>query len=387
MDFPLLDSVDEFSPASTSNSPESVRPLKRRPSMDASLLRDPLSLKNARSEESWSSGRGFNGPLSLTPLPTLSAANSVCSSYSNHSSMSLESPEDSASRTPALSMTFSFDDSDCNSRVGTPTRYSSSCQIGSDSFVNEVSRRLNQVNDTREAHREKRSQRDENERLRSKLEEADLETMRLRYMLEQQRDEIESLHRSLEALERSRKSAVEQLTEVSEKVEPMKEVHRNETKDLWKKIQELDDENVRLGKVNAKLEKQVGTPTIDIDLSTSTLAWNKKLQQDKTARDKADQKVALEKTRAKAGKQKEQKLNAWMDSRSSIVGAASKSASTSPTPVRSRDADAEASRFRFARNSKLASKKPANVQRFQSNSKKPADGTRFRRFNKNRVRA
>lgn len=151
------------------------------------------------------------------------------------------------------------------------------------------------------------------------------EALKMQALHEQQKEEIDSLGRSLETLERERMSATDALAEVSAELQLEKETNRKNVTELWRKIQLIDDENVQLTKINAELEKKAETPSIDIQLCKTTTLWNSKLEQDKLDKDRADQKIAQEKTKARVGKQKE-KLSAWMDrrSRSSVTGSGSK---------------------------------------------------------------
>jgi len=191
------------------------------------------------------------------------------------------------------------------------------------------------------------------------------EALKMQALHEQQKEEIDSLGRSLETLERERISATNALAEVTAELQLEKQENGKTVTELWRKIQLIDDENVQLSKMNAELEKKAETPSIDIQLCQTTTLWNSKLEQDKLDKDRADQKIAQEKTKARAGKQKE-KLSAWMDRRSrSSVGSVSKSASTSPSAPKSSSVTTN----RFA-------KQPAK-QRVAANS-------RFRRF-KNRA--
>merc|ERR550525_73476 len=151
------------------------------------------------------------------------------------------------------------------------------------------------------------------------------EALKMQALHEQQKEEIDSLGRSLETLERERMSATDALAEVSAELQLEKETNRKSVTELWRKIQLIDDENVQLTKINAELEKKAETPSIDIQLCKTTTLWNSKLEQDKLDKDRADQKLAQEKTKARVVKQKE-KLSAWMDrrSRSSVNGSGSK---------------------------------------------------------------
>lgn len=139
---------------------------------------------------------------------------------------------------------------------------------------------------------------------------------------EQKEGEISSLRRSCEALKRTISKSNEVQAQLSQELEELKQeretskaTDHSKVAQLWKTIEQLDNSNIQLSKQVRQLKQAASTPSIDIKLSR-TIGWKKKLEQDKTARDKADQRVAQEKIKLKAGKKKEEKLNAWMDNRS-----------------------------------------------------------------------
>jgi len=193
------------------------------------------------------------------------------------------------------------------------------------------------------------------------------EALKMQALHEQQKEEIDSLGRSLETLERERISATDALAEVSAELQLEKQKNRKNVTDLWRKIQLIDDENVQLTKINAELEKRAETPSIDIQLCKTTTLWNSKLEQDKLDKDRADQKIAQEKTKARAGKQKE-KLSAWMDrrSRSSVNGSGSKSTSTSPSAPKS----SSLTSTRFAKQPKQRVAVNSRFRRFKNRANK-----------------
>lgn len=175
--------------------------------------------------------------------------------------------------------------------------------------------------------------------MEKRLKEALFELKRMRAKVEEAEEEGLSLRRSCKALETARELEGKEHEQTERKLQEQLDNANSTVKQLWQQIEEIDNENVRIGKVCADLEKKAKTPSIDITLSKTSNLWNKKLNQDKIARDKADQKAAQESVAAKptikADKEKEQKLNAWLSSRGSSRETDGKSTSTTHTAKKS----------------------------------------------------
>jgi len=341
--------IDKSSSPSSSSSPPML-PMKLE--NDGTLFELP-SLQPVFSNSTWSSAFQVDSPLSLSCSISGSSSKRLSAELGSDTQLSAtmsvcsDIPQSATFFDPSASSRAILDDTS-SPRI---TRTPSPCSELIDSFPPNIS----SASDT--------DQSVEFQDLLKKLADARLEWRRAQTTVEQLTEENKSLRRSNEALERNIRSLDQALKETEAKIERMRVDKAKEAKDLWKKIQEIDDENVQLNKLNEELRKKAQVACIDINLSTSTILWNKKLKKDKLARDRADQKVAQERTKAKAGKQKEQKLAAWMDSRSRNTA---QGAPAKPSIGTSRFAD------RFVKTSTKA-------------AKKGTEGSRFKRFNKSRA--
>jgi len=128
---------------------------------------------------------------------------------------------------------------------------------------------------------------------------------------EVKKEEIESLHRSTAALERERQSLRMKASELEDELFATRDSHKAEIKGLWKNIERIDNENVRLLKQLKKAEEETSTTKCDIELDPTASDWKKKLQEDI----KKSKEAKKPSPSPREIKRKEEKLNAWMKNR------------------------------------------------------------------------
>jgi len=148
-----------------------------------------------------------------------------------------------------------------------------------------------------------------------------LQVAKMEHSIEVKQEEIESLQRSTKALERERETLENELscykesireeepndvrvTNLEDELDALKESHKEEVQGLWKNIESIDNENVRLLK---QLKKADEGKKCDIECDPKASDWKIKLEEDKKCKE--------QRPSAKVARM-EQKLNTWMKKRS-----------------------------------------------------------------------